>query len=358
MTIELDSYDRKILFELDCNSRRSLSEVARTVRLGRDLVTYRLERLLTSGVLRRCAALVNPYKLGYTLYKVHLKLEANRERSQKLIQELDQHAHTFWLAESYGKSDLMWTFAARSPKEAFDIQNEIFSEYHDVIAAYSVYTFVNNWWFPKKHLLGASGREIQGWNFEMPTLAIGTNPDQYTLDGLEGQMVALLSQNARLSSTELAEQVSSTPAVVKYRLEKLERLGVITGYRVDINRAALGLTLFNVQLQPRDFDRTKEKQFLEYCRTHPQVLEYIQQLGDCKVELVIEAKDYAQFASVMDELRDRFAQFIRGLDYVMVKRDYFHRTPRCLYAADGTPVRALPNTQAQHISLENAAVSM
>jgi DNA-binding Lrp family transcriptional regulator len=331
MSLSLDSYDRRILFELDCNSRRPLSEVARRVRLGRDLVISRLERMHKSGVLRRCSALINPYKLGYTIYKTYLKLEANRERWTQLVAFLNDHPNTFWLAESYGSWDLIWGIAARSPKEAYDIQNQLFSDFSDVVMSYNVYTFVNNWWFPKKYLLGSGVEEGAGWQFKMPEVALGTAPEQYTLDSIEAGMIELLSQNARLSTTELAERLGTTPAIVKYRLEKLERTGVVAGYRVDVDRALLGMTLFNVQVQPRSYDVAKEQEFHKYCRSHPQVLEYIQQLGECKLELVIEAKSYAEFSAVIDELRERFAGYIRGLDYLMVKRDLFHRTPRCLY---------------------------
>jgi hypothetical protein len=98
MPPSLDTYDRRILFELDCDSRRPLSELSRRVRLGRDLVISRLERMHSSGVLRGCSALINPYKLGYTIYKTYLKLEANRERWSKLVAFLNAHPNTFWLA--------------------------------------------------------------------------------------------------------------------------------------------------------------------------------------------------------------------------------------------------------------------
>jgi DNA-binding Lrp family transcriptional regulator len=331
MSQPLDAYDRRILFELDCNSRRPLSELSRRVRLGRDLVISRLERMQSSGVLRGCSALINPYKLGYTIYKTYLKLEANRERWSKLVAFLNAHPNTFWLAECCGSWDLIWGIAARSPKEAYDIQNQLFSDFSDVVMTYNVYTFVNNWWFPKKHLLGSTkGGEI-GWQFQMPEVALGTAPDQYTLDATEAGLIALLSVNARLSATDLAERLGTTTAIVKYRLEKLERLGVIAGYRVDIDRSRLGMTLFNVQVQPRSYDAAKEQEFHNYCRSHPQVLEYIQQLGECKLELVIEASGHGEFSAVIDELRERFAGYIRNIDYLMVKRDLCHRTPICLY---------------------------
>jgi Lrp/AsnC family leucine-responsive transcriptional regulator len=338
MSISLDAYDRKILFELDCNSRRSLSEVSRRVRLGRDLVEHRLERLHKQGVLRACRALINPYKLGYTIYKTYLKLEPIRDRWSQLLMFLNNNPATFWLAESYGSWDLVWGIAARTPKEAYDIQSKLFSDFSDVIVKYNVYTFVNNWWFPKKYLMSSSVGEIQGWNFTMPEFTVGTAPAEYELDAIERGMIAMLSNNARLSVTELAHVLGTTPSIIKYRLEKLEQSGIIAGYRTDIDRSLLGMTLFNVQVQPTNFDTSKEAEFQNYCRAHPQILEYIQQLGDCKLELVIEARDYTQFSAVIDELRDRFSHFIRGIDYLMIKRDLFHRTPRILHG-DWKPSR-------------------
>ena len=60
MAEPMDKLDRRILFELDCNSRSSHSELARKVHLGRDLVSYRIERLQSAGIVRKCSAMVNP----------------------------------------------------------------------------------------------------------------------------------------------------------------------------------------------------------------------------------------------------------------------------------------------------------
>ncbi len=194
-----------------------------------------------------------------------------------------------------------------------------------------MYTFVNNWWFPKKYLLGSMISDVDGWNFKIPELALGMNPDQIVLDDLEKELLRLLSKDSQFSVAELAERLRPTPAIVKYRLEKLESSGVVAGYRVELDRALLGLTLFNVQLQLRNFNANMEREFHAYCRNHPRVLEYIQQLGSCKLELVVEARDYLQFSSVVEEFRERFSPIIKSVDYLMIKKDYFHRTPRCLF---------------------------
>jgi DNA-binding Lrp family transcriptional regulator len=107
----------------------------------------------------------------------------------------------------------------------------------------------------------------------------------------------------------------------------LEELGVLAGYRVDINRASLGMTVFKVQVFPRQYDAQKEASFHAYCRRHANITAYYQQLGDSKIEFEIEAKSYEEFSAVVDEVRERFSDYIRSMDYIMVRRDYFHRTP-------------------------------
>lgn len=327
MQPSLDLLDRRILFELDCYSRRSLSELARKVRLGRDLVTYRLERLQAEGILRRATALINPYKLGLTVYKTYLKLEAQKDRWNEFVNRLDQHPKTSWLAECYGKWDMIWCVYAHTPKEIYDLQDQMFSDYRDIIPSYNVTTLVNHWWFPKKYLLGKSVDEVQGWGFQPPEFTFGATPAQHVPDELEVGLIRLLCDNARFSTKELAERLNTTPAIVKYRMQKLERLGIIAGYRVDIDRSRLGMTLFKVQVHPRDYDVEKEAAFHSFVRNHPQIAEYHQQIGDCKLEFLVEAADYGQFSTVIDEVREQFSSYIRNMEYMMVKEDYFHRTP-------------------------------
>ena len=42
---KLDQKDRQILFELDCDSRQSINNLAKKTRLSRDVVSYRIKQL-------------------------------------------------------------------------------------------------------------------------------------------------------------------------------------------------------------------------------------------------------------------------------------------------------------------------
>jgi DNA-binding Lrp family transcriptional regulator len=60
------------------------------------------------------------------------------------------------------------------------------------------------------------------------------------LDDVDRRLLSLLAQDARLSQRALARELRMSPPAIGERLARLERAGVIRGYRVDIDWAALG----------------------------------------------------------------------------------------------------------------------
>jgi len=63
------------------------------------------------------------------------------------------------------------------------------------------------------------------------------------IDGVDRQILGILSEDARISLKELAGRVGLSSPSVSDRLRRLEERGVIRGFTVDIDPAALGYTL-------------------------------------------------------------------------------------------------------------------
>ena len=63
------------------------------------------------------------------------------------------------------------------------------------------------------------------------------------MDRIDRRIVAALQADGRLSNVELAEKVGLSPSPCLRRVRMLEERGVIAGYRAEIGRAAVGLTL-------------------------------------------------------------------------------------------------------------------
>jgi DNA-binding Lrp family transcriptional regulator len=60
------------------------------------------------------------------------------------------------------------------------------------------------------------------------------------MDRIDGQIVALLRENARRSFQDIGRRVSLSAPAVKRRVDRLEREGVIRGYAATVDPAAFG----------------------------------------------------------------------------------------------------------------------
>ena len=60
------------------------------------------------------------------------------------------------------------------------------------------------------------------------------------LDELDRRLLRLLAQDARVSQRKLARELRMSPPAIGERIARLERAGVVRGYRVDIDWSALG----------------------------------------------------------------------------------------------------------------------
>jgi len=69
----LDTKDRKILYELDLNSRQSFSRLAKKVGLSKDAVRYRITSLEEQGVIQRFHTVINVSKLGFISFRIYMK---------------------------------------------------------------------------------------------------------------------------------------------------------------------------------------------------------------------------------------------------------------------------------------------
>jgi Lrp/AsnC family leucine-responsive transcriptional regulator len=91
---------------------------------------------------------------------------------------------------------------------------------------------------------------------------MATEPyDSMLLDRTNRRIVGELAAEGRLSMAELGRRVGLSPPAVAERVQRLERRGVITGYRAELDPRALGyplLALVRVKPGLRQLDKVRE----------------------------------------------------------------------------------------------------
>ena len=83
---------------------------------------------------------------------------------------------------------------------------------------------------------------------------------------MENRILALLSENARMSLAEMATRLETTPEAVREAIQSLEKRGVIRGYKVILNESELDSdkvkALIEVKVTPKregGFDQVAQR---------------------------------------------------------------------------------------------------
>lgn len=116
------------------------------------------------------------------------------------------------------------------------------------------------------------------------------------LDTFDLKILRALLEDGRMSIQDLSEVVGLSPTPVARRVKQLESAGIITGYSVLIDEAALGYTVsvfVSVKLD-RQIDQALE-QFEEAIRTFPEVIDCWLMTGNRDYLLRIVTENLAGF---------------------------------------------------------------
>ena len=120
------------------------------------------------------------------------------------------------------------------------------------------------------------------------------------LDSIDLRILRILQQDGRITNLELANQVGLTPTPTMERVKRLERAGVIQGYRAMVDRDAVGrgllvfcsLRLSVHQLQEMDA-------FRERIRSLPAIVSGWNVTGEYDYLLQVAVQDMAQYEAFL-----------------------------------------------------------
>jgi DNA-binding Lrp family transcriptional regulator len=123
-----------------------------------------------------------------------------------------------------------------------------------------------------------------------------------SIDGTDLEIVELLKRDARRSLADIGRRVSLSPPAVKRRMDRLEALGVITGYTVTVDYAKLGRPL-EAFTELRFAGTTKVDDISAIATDLPEVQTVFTTAGDPDALVWMRVKDVEDLKRVIDRLR-------------------------------------------------------
>jgi len=122
------------------------------------------------------------------------------------------------------------------------------------------------------------------------------------IDAIDYRILAELSDNAKSSFAEIGRKLSLHPNVVAYRVNKLEKTGIIKDYTAQLDLEKLGVAeqiLVGASF-PRD---TEREAIMEKIAAIPQTVKVVSSLGEPEGLVFLVGKNKSEIEKLMTKLR-------------------------------------------------------
>lgn len=307
--INLDLKDKKILAELEMNARINHSELAKKVRLSKQVVKYRVERLEKEKIIQGYNAIVDVNKLGETIYLIYLKLiNISSQKEALWIKSIEKNSSVMAVGKNAGHWDLSIVIRCRNNQELDKIFKNITSGKSDKIKEKLVTSEIESSYFNLGLLLKAEDMENSTSNLQA----------NLSLDEDDEELTKLLAKDCRTSLIDLAEKLSMSPNGVKDKIKRLEKRGIIIGYKTKINYESLGYLHFRVFVRLNNFSDALYKKIKDFLKSNGNVESVSRYLGYSDVDFRCYAKDITNLYKLISDIKDNFLGEVIEIDSIPI----------------------------------------
>ncbi|MCF7901625.1 Lrp/AsnC family transcriptional regulator [Candidatus Woesearchaeota archaeon] len=301
----LDAKDKKIVSELLLNSRKPVSQIAKSVALSREVTLYRIKKLEKS-LIKHYFTTINFEALGFKRFICFIQLKGiTVEEENKFLEYLTKHKFVTYLGPTIGKWNMVLDVVAKNDEHLKDILSEIKNEAKDYFESYIVNgTAMDVEIYPTK-LVGIKSR-IEKKEKEI----------KYKMDQIDKKILLILSINSKAEYKDLSKKLKLSANAIKYRIKSMEKANIIEGYTTSLDFKQIG-EFYNIQLK---LSSIYEKKLIAYIRNHENTLFYYKYFGNenWDIDIGFIGKDSKEFRKFLLEFKEVFGSHIKIHDMYII----------------------------------------
>ncbi len=312
MAIKLDLIDNQILYELDINCRKSNNQIAKKLKLSRQVVNYRIKKLESLKIIKNYYTVINMCRLGYISNRIFFRFKSIPTNKEKEIIDFFVKDPKYWgMVVSEGLLDLGIATWEKDFSESLKTKEEYMSVLGEYIQYY-VHSYHLQMYIYRKEYLVKNKISISE-----PIYMIKESINDF--DELDFKILRIISINSRMSTINIAKNVKSTVDVVRYRIKKMINNKIIEGFRPAIDISKLGYQMYKVELMLKDY--TQKQKMIDYFGAHPNIM-YAYETTNNDLEFELEVKNMDEFLEILGDIRNKFSNVIKSYNQVLWYKEY------------------------------------
>ena len=323
--IDLDLKDWKILLELDLDSRQSLQSIGKKVGLSKEVVNYRIKKLLEEGIITNFFTRIDSSKIGVLAFRTFLRLyNLTPDKERDLIDYILANEKVGWCVSVDGNWDLNFIYWADSIADFSDFLRIFLSKYGGYIESKWISVFDRYVQFPKLFLL--KDRKFDN----VPEFPCGRS-EKIEFDKKDIKILSILASNSRAPTVEIAKRAGISARAISERIKRLKKLGVIQGFGISLDLAKIGFDYFKLHLNFKWFDKKRFEDLRAFCKYNPYIIYTNELIGGADLELDINISGKENYRRLLDEIRYKFSDLVRNFESLQYigefKTNLFPRKP-------------------------------
>ncbi len=312
--VKIDKKDRKILYELDLNCRRSNTQIGKKVGLKRDVVAYRINRMKDEGIINHFWTAINTFNLGYMVFRLYINFQyVNPGIREKIVQHFVNYKKVWAVMSVRAEIDFDVVIWVDDIYEFYRFWQKTLDKFEDYFSRYIISIYIESYDYKKSYIL--SEKKDNSTRMLYHTKGDGKS---VKIDEVDYKLLNEMATNARIPLIKLAEKLDCSSQTVQYRLKNLKKLNVIQGFRVDINNSLFGLHNFKIDIFLRD--HKQRLPIIKYLETKPyfEVLNVAIGWSDIEPELLV--KNIDELLEIMEDINLKFPNAIKRQKYFITEK--------------------------------------
>ena len=304
--VKVDLKDRKILYQLDINSRQSFSQIGKKVGLNRDVAASRVKKLQENGIILSFSTNFDYLRIGFIPLRFYFKYQyVTHEIKKEIIDYFVKSKYSIVVYTLEGSYDLLVLVLVKNISDIYPFWKKTLQKYGHYFAqrAYSNYL----------------GESIYRLSFlidkkdDRAKFVLVRGGEKVDCDGVDFHILKLLTDNARIPTIEIAKKLNLTTKTINERIKRLIKSGILLRFDITIDWSKLGYEFFKIDFYLKEY--SKISQIVRYIEMNPNLVCVDYTIGYADLELEFYLRNIAQLHQIVEDLFKKFPGIIKNYTY-------------------------------------------
>lgn len=311
---DIDKIDMKILQLLCENARISHNQISNIVKLTKNTVTYRIQRLQKRKIIKGFATIINHKKIGFSSYEILIKTKVDKIKEEELLQYLINHNNTLVVDKFIGEWDFITEFGFKKIEDLYMVLDEIKYNFYDIIDNFEIHPVYQAYKTEQLAINIDNKKKVKPFDKHS---AYYNKKTSERLNSFNLKLLYELSKDATAKIQTIAQNLNMSPETISKKIRELKNNEYILRFTAIINLENIGYKSYLIIIDLKNLSISRENKLKEYIIGHPMVEYSFMSATMPKVFVYFATKDANDLDKFLRETRELFSDIISNQKFCL-----------------------------------------